>query len=365
MTAIRDIIAHLETIAPPSYQENYDNAGLIVGDAERPFEKALLCLDSTEEVVDEAIEKGCNLVIAHHPIVFKGLKKFNGKNYIERTVMKAIKHDIAIYACHTNLDNVHNGVSAKICEAIGLVNCEILKPKTGLLKKLFTYIPLESVESVRGAIFDAGAGVIGEYDRCSFNVEGYGTFRGSDASNPTVGEIGSLHKEPEVKVEMVFPSIIQSRVIAALTKAHPYEEVAYDVVSLDNAFARVGAGMVGELESEMDELEFLQMIKSKMQTDCVRYTGLLEREVKRVAVCGGSGSFLLRDAIRAGADVFITADFKYHQFFDADGKIVIADIGHFESEQFTINLFHEILTQKFHTFAFLFSKTNTNPIKYL
>lgn len=365
MTQIKEIITHLETIAPPVYQEHYDNAGLIVGDRNATFTKALLCLDSTEEVIGEAIEKGCNLVIAHHPIVFKGLKKITGKNYIERTLLQAIKYDIAIFACHTNLDNVTNGVSAKICDQLGLKNCRTLVPKTGLLKKIFTYVPLSAADRVRKAMFTAGAGTIGDYDQCSFNTEGFGTFRGGENTNPAVGEKGKMHKEAEVKIETVFPAYLQKQVIREMNEAHPYEEVAYDVVSLDNEYGKVGAGMLGELYPGQKEIEFLTFLKESMQARCVRHTHLLDREVNKVAVCGGSGSFLLPDAIAAGADVFVTADFKYHQFFDADGKIVIADIGHYESEQFTINLFHEILTQKFPTFAFLFSETKTNPINYL
>jgi dinuclear metal center YbgI/SA1388 family protein len=362
---IQKLIKYIEQIAPPAYQESYDNSGLIVGDANEKITGVLLCLDSIEAVIDEAIEKGCNLVIAHHPIVFGGLKRFNGKNYIERVVMKAIKNDIAIYACHTNLDNVQAGVNAKIADKIGLINTKILAPKNNLIKKLSAFVPVEQADTVRNALFEAGAGRIGNYDEASFNVVGAGTFRAGEGTSPHVGEIGQRHYEAEIKIEVVFPFNLQSQVLAAMLAAHPYEEVAYDVVTLDNAHQGIGAGMIGELPEYMEAMPFLEYLKSVMQTDCVRYTELLKNPIRRVAVCGGSGQFLLRQAMAQKADIFITADYKYHQFFDAEGKIVIADIGHFESEQFTIDLFYELITKKFDTFAVYRTAVNTNPVNYL
>lgn len=362
---IKDITDYLESIAPLPYQESYDNSGLIVGDKNATVKKALITLDATEAVIDEAIREKCQLVIAHHPIVFSGLKKLNGKNYVERVVIKAIKNNIAIYAIHTNLDNVHMGVNAKICQRLGLTNCQVLLPKTGLLKKLYTFIPVEHHERVVRAVFEAGAGHIGNYSETGFNSTGIGTFRGNQASNPAIGKKGVLERVNEVRFETVFPSNIQAQVIQALLKAHPYEEVAYDVVSLDNALLNVGSGMVGTLKKPMDELTFLKTVKKQLKTDCIRYTALRNKPVSKVAVCGGAGRFLLPNAIAAGADVFITGDFKYHEFFDAEGKIVVADVGHFESEQFTKDLLAEQISQKFPTFAALISKINTNPIKYL
>lgn len=361
---IKDIISELEQFAPLNYQESYDNSGLIVGNANSEVKNILLCIDSTEAVVEEAKKRKCNLIIAHHPIIFSGLKKLNGKNYIERTILKAIKNDIAIYAAHTNLDNVQNGVSRKICEKLDLVNCKILSPKRELLKKLFTFCPKAQAEKVRSALFVAGAGVIGNYDETSFNTEGQGTFKAGKGANPFVGNLGTRHTENEIKIETIFPAHLENKIVEALLKAHPYEEVAYDIISLDNFHNRVGAGMIGELKTAMSEKDFLKFIQSKMKTKLIRYTELLNRKVKRVAVCGGSGSFLLEEAIRQKADFFISADFKYHRFFDAENKIVIADIGHYESEQFTTEIFYEILTKKFTTFALHFSKINTNPIKY-
>jgi dinuclear metal center YbgI/SA1388 family protein len=362
---LKEITDHIESIAPLNYQESYDNAGLICGDPQMEVRAALICLDSTEAVIDEAIEKGCNLVIAHHPIVFSGLKKFNGKNYVERVVIKAIKNDIAIYAAHTNLDNVHNGVNAKIAEKLGLRNCKVLDPKKGLLKRLITFGPQEKAEEIRAALFEAGGGQIGNYEECSFNSEGTGTFKAGEGADPYVGEIGKRHSEKETKIEIIFPAYAESRILKALFKAHPYEEVAYDLIPLGNINQEVGSGMVGELETDMDEKAFLERIKAVMKAGTVRYTALRGKNVRKVAVCGGSGSFLLENAIRAGADVFVTADFRYHQFFDAENRIVIADIGHYESEQYTSELFYEILSKKFRTFALHLSKINTNPIKYL
>lgn len=362
---IKEVIQVLEAYAPLQYQESYDNAGLIFGDAGWEVTNVLLTLDATEEVIDEAITKGCNLVVAHHPIVFGGLKKINGKSYVERVAIKAIKHDIAVYAAHTNLDNVRNGVCAQMADILGLEQQQVLQPKSGLLKKLYTFVPAADAEKVRAALFAAGAGDIGQYSECSFNAEGQGTFKGGAGTNPYVGTPGERHFEAEIKLEVIFPVYLESRILQALVNSHPYEEVAYDVISLDNAYQQVGSGLIGVLPQAMDELDFLQYVKQQFKTGCVRYTPLRGRQVKKVALCGGAGSFLLKRAIGAGADAYISADFKYHEFFDADNQIVIADIGHFESEQFTVELFYHILTEKFRNFAPLKSTIKTNPVNYL
>ncbi len=362
---IKEICAYLESIAPIVLQETYDNSGLIVGDENTEVTGVLISLDTTEKVVEEAIAKKCNLIISHHPIVFSELKKITGKNYIERTIINAIQNNIGIYAAHTNMDNVINGVNAKIAERIGLKNCRILSPKSNVLKKLVTFCPVEKAEEVRKALFKVGAGNIGNYDECSFNTEGTGTFRASENATPFVGSIGERHYEKEVKIETVYYIYQEKNIINALLKAHPYEEVAYDLYSLSNASAQIGSGMIGELEEEMEPLNFLKFLKKEMQTHCIRYTSTLGKKVKKVAICGGSGSFLLSNAIQSGADVFVTADYKYHQFFDADNKIIIADIGHFESEQFTKELFYEFLKKKNYTFAILLSEMDLNPINYL
>lgn len=362
---IKNVTDYLETIAPLSLQESYDNSGLIVGDAAQEITQVLVCLDATEAVIDEAIRKGCNLVIAHHPIVFSGLKKLNGKNYVERVVIKAIRNDIAIYALHTNLDNVlYNGVNQKIAEKLGVSSLQVLKPLKQRLCKLVTFCPVAYAEAVRNALFAAGAGHIGNYDSCSFNVPGEGTFLANSAATPFVGEKEQLHRENETRIEMVFPDHLQQQLVACLKATHPYEEVAYDIYRLENEHPVAGAGVIGELATEMPVAAFLQHLKTSLQLSCIRYTSTHKTSIRRVAICGGAGSFLLKDAIAAGADVFVTADFKYHEFFDAGQQLMIADTGHYESEFYTIELIAEILTKKFHTFAVIFSEIITNPVKY-
>jgi dinuclear metal center YbgI/SA1388 family protein len=360
---IKEFTIYLETIAPSSLQESYDNAGLIVGDADADIAGVLVSLDCTEEIVDEAIDNNCNLIVAHHPIVFGGLKKINGKNYVERTVIKAIKNDIAIYAIHTNLDNVYEGVNKRIADKLGLLRIHILAPKPNLLKKLVTFVPVEFAEKVKQAIFEAGAGHIGNYSECSFVAAGVGSFKASNDAKPFVGEIDKQHQEQELRLETVFPAFLQTQIIAALIKVHPYEEVAYDIYPLENFYEKTGSGLVGELEMEMSQDDFLKHLKNSMDLELIRFTPI-SKKIKRVAVCGGAGSFLLKNAIVQGADAFVTADFKYHEFFDAEKKLMIADIGHYESEKFTKELLSELILKKFHTFAVLLSKTNTNPVNY-
>jgi len=359
------LIKFLEEFAPPNYQEDYDNSGLLIGQPEQELVAALVALDCTEAIVDEAIENNCNLIITHHPIVFKGLKKITGKTYVERVVLKAIKNNIALYAIHTNLDHVKHGVNGVICERLGLANVKILSPKGGLLKKLVTFCPVDFAPRVREALFAAGAGNIGNYSDCSFSVDGAGTFKAGEDTNPFVGAQDILHQEDEVRIEVVFLTQQQRKVMLALLENHPYEEVAYDIYALENSLDNVGAGMVGWLEEGLDGLAFLNFVKDRMDAKVVRHTNLLPKKIKKVAVCGGSGSFLLQQAIASGADAFVTSDFKYHEFFDADNKLVIADIGHFETEQFTSNLLIDIIQEKFPNFAIRLTEHNTNPVNYL
>jgi dinuclear metal center YbgI/SA1388 family protein len=361
---IAEIIAWLESIAPPSLQEHYDNAGLLTGNAGWTCTGALCTLDATEEVIKEAIERNCNLVVAHHPIIFGGLKKINGKNYVEKTIITAIKNDVAIYAIHTNLDNVIAGVNGMMADKLGLSNRKILAPKEATLKKLFTFVPVAEAEKVRSALFAAGGGHIGNYNECSFGIEGTGTFKGGEGANPFVGKPGERHYEKELKVEVIFPAYLQATITRALLAAHPYEEVAYDVVDLANTHPGIGSGLVGELADAMPETGFLTLVKEAFNLPLIRHTALLGRPVKKVALCGGAGSFLVSKALAAGADIYITADMKYHEFFDANDRIIIADIGHFESEQFTIDLLGKILQEKFPTFAVLKTATKTNPVHY-
>ncbi|MEP7279842.1 MAG: Nif3-like dinuclear metal center hexameric protein [Bacteroidota bacterium] len=361
---IADIILHLESIAPPVLQETYDNAGLIIGAAEWECTGAIICLDATEEVVQEAIQKKCNLVIAHHPIVFRALKKINGKNYIEKTIIAAIKNDIAIYAIHTNLDNVQQGVNGMIASKLGLINCRVLVPVPGLLRKLFVFVPQLQAESVRTALFSAGAGHIGNYSECSFNAAGTGTYTAGEGAHPFAGTIGRQHQEDEIKIEIIFPGWLENKMLAALKAVHPYEEPAYDLVTLGNHHEGIGAGMLGELARPLEEKAFLQQIREVFGVPVIRHTPFTGKTVKRVAVCGGAGSFLISNAIAAGADFYITADVKYHEFFDANGALVIADTGHYESEQFTIDLVAGFLREKFPTFAALKTGVKTNPVNY-
>lgn len=361
---ISEIISSLEQWASPTLQESYDNCGLLTGNAGWDCTGIICTLDATEAVVQEAIEKKCNLVVAHHPIIFSGLKKITGASYIERTVIAAIKNDIAIYAIHTNLDNVLHGVSGRMADTLGLINCRVLLPKQKQLKKLYTFVPHTHLEKVREALFTAGAGHIGDYDECSFTAEGMGTFRASAESNPFLGEREKRHYEPESKIELIFPAWLQNRLVSALVKAHPYEEVAFDIISLDNTYDRTGSGLVGELPEEMDETAFLNLLKQAFALKIVRHTPLTGQKVKRVALCGGAGSFLISNALRENVQFFVTADMKYHQFFDAEDRMVIADIGHFESEQFTIGLIFEHLTGKFPNFAVQKTAVVTNPVHY-
>ena len=364
MQLIGTITRFLESIAPPQLQESYDNAGLLTGNAAWECRGVLCTLDVTEEVIDEAISRNVNLVIAHHPIIFKGLKKLTGSGYVERTIIRAIKNDIAIFAIHTNLDNVISGVNARIADLLGLTNRKTLSPMEGNLLKLISYVPHAQLDQVRDAMFAAGAGTIGEYGECSFSVPGTGTYKGSQNTNPFAGTPGIRHEEPETRFEVILPGYLQEKVISALLSSHPYEEVAYDLVALKNASDRHGSGLIGKLNGEVGEAEFLALLKAKFGLTVIRHTPLTGRSIQDVAVCGGAGSFLLGRAKAAGAQVYITADMKYHEFFDADGQLLVCDIGHFESEQLTVDLLKEVLEEKFPTFAVLKSAVLTNPVHY-
>jgi dinuclear metal center YbgI/SA1388 family protein len=363
--AIKNIISAIESVAPPALQDSWDNSGLLVGDANCVIDSALITIDVTEAVVDEAIAKGCGLIIAHHPVIFNGFKRLTGKNESERVVIKAVKKDIAIYAAHTNIDLVRQGVSWRMANKLGLQNIQTLIPQKGMLKKLVTFVPVDDASKVRNAIFDAGAGHIGNYDMCSFNGAGEGSFRGSDTTNPHKGVKGELHFENEIRIETVFPAFIQNKIIEALLNAHPYEEVAYDIYSLENEHQGIGLGVIGNLPLAEDCMCFLGRVKDTFLCQAIRHTPTVKDKVEKIALVGGSGSSFLKAAMAQKADVFITADFKYHQFFDAENKIVIADIGHYESEQFTKELFYEIVTNKFSKFALRLSEVVTNPINYL
>ncbi len=361
---IQEITSFLESVAPPSLQESYDNAGLLTGNPDWACTGIICTLDATEDVVIEAIEKKCNLIVAHHPIIFGGLRKITGKNYVEQTIIRAIKNDIAIYAIHTNLDNVLHGVNAAIADKLGLINRSILQPKRETLKKLFTFVPVDQAEKLRSAIFVAGGGHISNYSECSFNSSGQGTFKPGEGTNPFTGKIGERHTAEEIKMEIIFPAWQEKAIIEAMKAAHPYEEVAYDIVPLSNENQSVGSGLVGELPEPLSETVFLGLLKARFNLSVIRHTSLLNKLVKKVALCGGAGSFLIGAAAATGADFYITGDIKYHEFFDANNRLVVADIGHYESEQFTIGLLFDILSQKYLTFAVLKTGVKTNPVHY-
>ena len=361
---VKDVAQILEELAPSAYAEDFDNTGLLVGDKNKSVTGILVTLDTLESVVDEAISKKCNLIVSFHPIIFSGLKKITGASYVERAVVKAIKNDIAIYAIHTALDNAWNGVNAMICDTLQLKNKNILIPQTGTIKKLTTYVPAAEAPKVRDALFMAGAGEIGNYSNCSFTSTGTGSFNANQDANPVLGKKGEIHFEEESQIAVTFQKHLESKVINALIKSHPYEEVAYEITTLENRNQHIGMGMVGELVSEMPETEFLLFLKSKMKTNCVRHSKLRNKPIKKVAVLGGSGSFAIEAAKAAGADVFVTSDLKYHYFFKAEDAIILTDVGHYESEQFTKDLLHSFLNKKITNFAVVLAQTNTNPISY-
>ena len=362
---VNDIAKILEELAPLAYAEDFDNVGLLVGNPNMEVTGALVTLDTLENVVDEAIEKKYNLIVSFHPIIFKGLKKLTGSNYVERVVLKAITHNIAIYSMHTALDNCKLGVNAKICEVLGIKKPEILIPKKGTIKKMVTYAPIANADTVKSALYAAGAGEIGKYSNCSYSLEGVGSFKAGNEANPTVGSIGEIHFEKETQINVIFSFEKEKDILKALFNSHPYEEVAYEILTLENTNQDMGMGMVGTLADEMEEKEFLQHVKKKMNASVVRHSKLLGKKVKRVAVLGGSGAFAISAAKGAKADIFISADFKYHDFFQAESQLVLADIGHFETEQFTKDLLVDYLTKKIPNFAFSLSESITNPIKYL
>ena len=362
---IREITRYIEELAPLNYAEDFDNVGLLVGSYNTEVSGVLVTLDTLEETIDEAIAKQCNLIVSFHPIIFAGLKKINGSSYVERVVLKAIKNDISIYATHTALDNSKNGVSAKMCEVLGLTNTKILIPKKGIIKKLTTVVPSVNAVSLRNSLFEAGGGAVGNYEHSSFSTIGESTFKGTENSNPVVGLKEVLHVDNETKISVIFERKNEVKILKCLQAEHPYEEVPYEIVTLENVHQDIGMGMLGELTKPMEEKDFLRYLKKTMQTACIRHSELLHKKIKKVAVLGGAGSFAISDAKRAGADAYVSADFKYHEFFKAEKSILLADIGHYESEQFTKNLLVDYLTKKFSNFAIVLSQKSTNPIYYI
>lgn len=362
---VKDVARIIEQLAPIGYQESYDNSGLSVGVPSMEISSILLCFDVTEKVVDEAIALGANLIISHHPVIFSGLKSITGRSSVERIVLKAIQHNIALYAAHTNLDSVPKGINDKLCDILGLQNRQVLSPLKGQLVKIVTFVPQQQATKVRDAMFAAGAGSIGNYDCCSFSSEGKGSFRASEETNPFIGKIGELHFEPEVRIEVICPRILANGVAAAMIKAHPYEEVAYDIIPLENDFNKIGIGMVGEFEEPVEVSGFLEMVKEKLGCSVLRYSNPHRSSIIKVAVCGGSGASLASLAIAKGADALITGDVKYHNFLDYQENILLVDAGHFETEQFAIDIFYDFIREKIANFAVYKTEQVDNPVNYL
>lgn len=367
---VTQLLEHLEELSPLAYSEDFDNTGLLVGDPHAEIKGILIAHDTLEAVVDEAIELGCNLIVSFHPIIFSGLKKLTGKTYVERAVIKAIQHQIAIVAVHTALDNSWNGVNAGMCNALGLVNRRILVPKAGLISKLTTYIPKEQAAKLRQKLFEAGGGQIGNYSDCSFNLEGEGTFRPNQLANPTLGEAGKLHKEAEIQIGLTYPTHLQSSILQALFEHHPYEEVAYEIAQLENTNQYIGMGMIGELPEPLASNAFLELLKTVFETPCVRHSAITDGTISKVAVLGGSGSFAIGAARSSGAQAFVTADLKYHDFYQGEKHLLLCDVGHFESERFTCGILFDFISKKIANFApalskgVMVSKVKTNPIHY-
>lgn len=363
---IQNIASHLNSWAPASTAEDYDNTGLLYGNPEAALSRILVSLDATEEVVEEAISKNCQLIISHHPILFKGLKKFNRRSYVSRALEKAIKNDVALFALHTNLDNDAAGVNLFLAEKLGLLpeSLRILRPFHEKLIKLSYFVPVENHEEVLKAAHEAGAGRIGKYYDCSFSVQGRGRFTPGEGCDPSIGEIGKPEEVLEYKVDLIVPDFIFSTVLKSLREAHPYEELAYFASPVLNEWTDKGAGMIGRLPAATELHEFISLVKKSLGLKVLKYTQPVKEKVQSIAVCGGAGIFLLPDALSAGADVFLTSDVKYHEFFDAEGRIVLMDAGHFETEQFTSEGIVKNLSAQFPNIAVLLSETRTNPVNY-
>lgn len=361
---VQDIASALEKLAPLPFAEDFDNVGLLVGDPAMEVSGALITLDTLEPVVKEAMEKGCNLIVSFHPILFKGLKKITGATYVERVVSRAIENRIAIYSMHTALDNVSAGVNGRICDQLGLSDRNVLIPRKGSLRKLTTYVPESGRDALLEALFAAGAGEVGNYSHCSFSSPGTGSFRPGQEANPAIGTKGKTHREPEAQLHLTYTVEREKKVLGALWQHHPYEEVAYEVTALENTYQKVGMGMIGSLEEPLEARDFLEVLRQRFGTPCIRHSDLPKKKIRRVAVLGGSGAFAIDAARKAGADAFVTADIKYHEYFRAEGDLLLADIGHYETEQFTKNLLCDYLTEKIPNFAFALSGTRTNPINY-
>lgn len=361
---LKEVITQIEHKIILPQAEDFDNVGLLCGNADREVTGILVCHDALEAVVDEAAEAGCNLIVCFHPIIFSGLKSLTGKNYVERAVMKAIENKIAIYAVHTAWDNDYFGVNYRICEELKLKNQTILMPKKHGLQQLVVYVPKDYSEKVKQAAFDAGAGNIGFYDECSFSVSGKGNFRPLPGSDPFEGEECVRESTEEDVLYFIFESYRQKKVLAKVREAHPYEEMAYQIYQLENENAYEGLGRYGDLEEEMEECEFFNLVKETFALQVIRHSESIGKKIRRIGVLGGSGASGISAALAAGCDAYLTGDLKYHDFFRAEGRMLLCDIGHFESERFVTQQLFQIFSEKFTKFAVLKSNVNTNPVKY-
>ena len=362
---IKEILSYIEEKVPKSLKEDFDNVGLLVGNNNSECSGVLITLDVTHEILEEAISKKCNLIISHHPIIFKGLKSITESDSIGQLVIKAIQQGIAIYAMHTNLDNAPFGVSKILADKLGLQNTTVLHPFEKGLKKLVTFCPKDHVANVRQALFSAGAGHIGNYDSCSYNTEGFGTFRALENTNPFVGEKGKLHTEAETRIEVIYEAYQESTILKTLFSAHPYEEVAFDCISITNKGGKAGLGIIGELPETISFEEFSSHLKKILGIPFIKYSKALDKPVKKIALCGGSGSSFILDAVHSGVDIYITGDLKYHDFQSAEDKLILIDGGHYETEQFAKEIIYLLISEKFSNFAILISENNTNYTRYL
>ncbi|WP_409251390.1 Nif3-like dinuclear metal center hexameric protein [Bacillus sp. SCS-153A] len=365
-----EIISLFETLAPKELAEEGDKIGLQIGRLNQKVDKVMVTLDVLEEVVDEAIEKGVNLIIAHHPPLFRSLKAVRTDTVQGRMIEKLIKNDISVYAAHTNLDVAKGGVNDLLAEALGLKETKLLLPTyKEKLKKIAVFVPEEDAAKVRKALGDAGAGHIGNYSHCSFSMEGTGRFLPGEGTNPHIGEQGILEEVNEVKIESIYPSHLEKKVMKALFTSHPYEEVAYDVIPLENEGESLGLGRVGKLDSPMSLEKFAAYTKEKLQVDNVRVTGNLTDSIQKVAVLGGDGNKFIHHAKFSGADVFVTGDLYYHTAHDAMMLgLNVLDAGHHIEKvmkEGVARWMTEKSREKGMAVEYLVSKVNTDPFTFL
>lgn len=361
---LKTLLAGLEQWVPFVWQENYDNAGLILGDPNQQIRKALVCFDVTPEVVDEAVRNEADLILSHHPAIFKGIKRINPASRLGYMLKQSLCHDIAWCALHTNLDNTLSGVNSWLCEHLGLQEVRPLVPLQGIYGKLQVYVPEAYAEKLRQALAEAGCGAGTKYDTCSYTSRGEGRFRAGSQAHPFTGRIGELHCEAECKIECLYPLHKTRQVLDVLRTNHPYEEPAFDLLPLQNEAVEQGAGAIGILPETMQERELLDKLKELTGVHCIRHSGFQGRRIKKIALCGGSGGSFIANACGQKADVYITGDLKYHDFTDTEPGTWLVDIGHFESEKFAMELIFRFIRKNFPNFAVSISEQAKNPVSF-